>query len=163
MTILIDKGTKNNYTSSLIIDKDRGLVQKTIDYFSYSQELFDREVYWLTMLSHTGIVPAILGFDPNTFTITMTWCGEVLSYDNKPENVYEQLYNISIILLKNKCFYNDWKYGNFLVKDGKITVIDFGWCPKINEDFTCSSAVNSLLTEKPCENIFNDILKESHV
>ena len=48
----------------------------------------------------------------------------------------EQLYNINIELLKHHCYYNDWKKGNVLVKNGKIYLIDFGWCPYILEDYS---------------------------
>jgi tRNA A-37 threonylcarbamoyl transferase component Bud32 len=88
----------------------------------------------------------------------MEWCGDILCESNKPQNVYEQLYNIHIVLLKNGCFYNDWKWGNFLVKDDKITIIDFGWCPTIMEDYSCNGKVITTLKEKPAGNYFQNVL-----
>lgn len=155
----IEKGNQNNYTSKIRIDKKKDIVEKIIDYGEYSDELFKREIYWLTILHDTDIVPKLKSCNPITHTITMNWCGDILSEDNKPDNLYEQLFNINLILLKNNCFYNDWKAGNLLVKDNKITLIDFGWCPRIIEDYSCDKEVKTQLTEKPSGNYFKDIFK----
>ena len=114
--IEIEKGIKNNFTSKIRIDKKKNIVEKIINYGLFSDELFKREIYWLTKLYSTDIVPKLISCNPITHTIVMDWCGDVLTNKNKPEDVYEQLYNIQIILLQNNCFYNDWKYGNLLVK-----------------------------------------------
>ena len=158
--IELKKAERNNYTSTIQIDEENDRVIKIIDYENFSQELFEREIYWLSKLAYSGIAPNLIDYNIDTYTITMNWCGNVLSNINKPKNMYEQLYNINIILLQNGCLYNDWKYGNFLVKNDKITIIDFGWCPKIKEDYTCNLNVNSILTEKPSGNFFEDILEE---
>jgi hypothetical protein len=155
--IELKKGDSNNFASTIIIDHDRGIVEKIVDYEPYTKELFEREVYWLSKLHKTGITPKLKGYNPKTFTITMSWCGEVLCNDNKPIDAFEQLYNIHIVLLQHHCFYNDWKWGNFLVKDGKITIIDFGWCPKVIEDYTCGDTLESDIEEKPAGNYYQDI------
>ena len=157
--IEIKKATQSNYTSTIRIDKDANVVEKIIDYKEYSQELFNREIYWLEKLQKTNIVPKIIKYNPLTLTITMEWCGERLYEDNKPLDVYEQLFNIHMILLENHCYYNDWKYGNFLVKDNKITIIDFGWCPMVIEDYTCGGNINSKLVIKPWGNCFLNLFK----
>jgi tRNA A-37 threonylcarbamoyl transferase component Bud32 len=162
MLQILEKTLHNNYTSTIIINKQLNIVEKIIDYDIYSKELFDRELFWLTKLSNTGVVPKVIDYDRDKNSIIMEYCGEVLSQDNTPDNVYEQLYNISIILLKNQCLYNDWKYGNFVINNNKIFIIDFGWCPLIIEDYTCNSQINSNLNEKPSGNFFNDILKYSN-
>ena len=153
----IPKGTNNNWTSLIRIYKNNNIVEKAIDYDGYSQELFEREVYWLTKLSYSGIVPKVFNTNPETRTITMSWCSEILSEDNKPPDTYQQLYNIHMILLENHCLYNDWKWSNFLVKEGKITIIDFGWCPLITEDYSCNGLVTTNLTAKPAGNFFKNI------
>lgn len=158
--IEIEKATQNNYTSTIRIDKTAGIVEKIINYEGYTDELFQREVYWLTKLQSTGMVPTLLKYNFLTKTIVMEWCGEILCEDNKPDDVYEQLFNIHIMLLKNNCFYNDWKWGNLLVKEGKITIIDFGWCPRIKEDYGCDNEVISQLIEKPAGNYFKNIFEK---
>lgn len=155
--IEIKKGEQNNYTSIIKIDRTQGIVEKIIDYEPHTKELFKREVFWLEKLYKTGIVPKLLKYNPLLCSMTMEWCGDILSETNKPDNVFEQLYNIHIILLKNHCFYNDWKSGNLLVKDNKVTIIDFGWCPMIVEDYSCNKSFESELTEKPAGNYFKDI------
>ena len=59
-----------------------------------------------------------------------------------------------MILLKNNCFYNDWKNSNILVKDNRLTIIDFGWCSKIIEDYSCDKEVKTQLIKKPAGNFF---------
>ena len=54
--IEIEKGSNNNYTSKIRINKEEDIVEKIIDYDGYSNGLFQREVYWLTKLSSTGIL-----------------------------------------------------------------------------------------------------------
>ena len=155
--IEIEKGKIRNFTSVIRINREQNIVEKIVDYKHYSKELYEREVYWLNKLSDSGVTPKLLNCDPKTNTITMEWCGELLCEENKPDDVYEQLYNISITLLKNNCFYNDWKAGNFLIRNGKIKIIDFGWCPKAIEDYSCNNSVDTELVEKPGENAFENI------
>ena len=158
--IEIEKATQNNYTSIIRINKNDNIVEKIIDYGDYTNELFQREIYWLTKLGPTKKVPKLQRYNILTHTIVMDWCGDILCEDNKPVDVYQQLFDIHIMLLKNQCFYNDWKWGNLLVKDDKITIIDFGWCPKIVEDYTCGKDVNSQLIEKPAGNYFKNIFEK---
>ena len=160
-TIILNKEDKNNNTSKIIIDKKNNLVKKIIDYNEFSEELFNREMFWLLKLQDTNIVPKVLKYNLSELSITMNYCGEPITYNNSPKDVYKQLYNIQIILLKNNCMYNDWKHGNVLVKDNKVYIIDFGWCPTIKEDYTCNNNVFSDLTVKPgggnfFKNIFDD-------
>lgn len=160
--IIIHKGERNNYTSTIIIDRENEIVEKIISYGELSSDLFYREVYWLQRLANTGVVPYILGQDPQKYKIIMNWCGEHLSHDNKPDDVYEQLFKIQMILLQNHCYYNDWKYGNFLVKNGKITIIDFGWCPKIVEYYQCTDEHEIKIISKPCGNFFHNIFEKNN-
>lgn len=159
-SIDIKKGEQNNYTSTIKIDYEKQIVEKIVDYDPHTKELFFREIYWLEKLAKTGIVPKLLKYNPNTYSMTMEWCGERLSNNNKPDDVYEQLFNIHMILLQHHCYYNDWKWGNFVVKNGKVVVIDFGWCPQIIEDFSCNNMVKTEFKEKPNGGYFKDIFDE---
>lgn len=156
--IILNKEEKSNNTSKILIDKDNDFVVKIIDYYEFNEELFYRELFWLNALRDTGVVPKVLSHNLDNFSISMNYCGEILNYNNAPKDVYKQLYNINIILLKHNCMYNDWKHGNVLVKDGKLFIIDFGWCPMIKEDYTCNYNIKSDLTIKPGGgNFFKDI------
>ena len=77
--IEIKKTSQDNYTSLIRINKKDNIVEKIIDYNIYSDELFQREIYWLIKLYSTNVVPKLIDCDPLTHTICMYWCGEVLS------------------------------------------------------------------------------------
>lgn len=146
---------KYNNTSRITINKQKELVIKEV-VCEESKELIKREEYWLNKLQNTGFVPKVL--DVVGSKIILEYCGEVLDDTNKPKDLYEQLYNINIELLKHHCYYNDWKKGNVLVKNGKIYLIDFGWCPYILEDYSCQANINTDRTEKKSGNYFKQII-----
>ena len=77
--IEIEKGIKNNFTSKIRIDKKKNIVEKIINYGLFSDELFKREIYWLTKLYSTDIVPKLISCNPITHTIVMDWCGDILT------------------------------------------------------------------------------------
>lgn len=157
--VTIEKSSARNRTATIRINKKENVVEKVIDYPPYTREIYHREVYWLKRLKTTGIVPEIISSDDSTYTITMQYAGEILSRKNKPRDVYEQLFHISILLMRHGCLYNDWKWGNFLVKDKKITIIDFSWCPRIVEDFSCGGVVETNLKNKPYGPVFEDVME----
>jgi glycosyltransferase involved in cell wall biosynthesis len=144
-----------NNTAKIHINKEKGIVIKEIISNEY-KELIIREKYWLGILSDTGFVPQLLDHINNK--LVLEYCGEVLTEDNAPRDLYEQLYNINIELLKHHCYYNDWKKGNVLVREDKIYLIDFGWCPKIIEDYTCGAVINTNRIKKKSGNYFTKIL-----
>lgn len=144
-----------NHTSSIVVEDDR--VTKTICYKDLSEELFRRELFWLDRLKDTGFVPKVLSV--SGLSITMEYCGEVLNCRNIPDDAYEQLFTIALTLFSRHCYYNDWKIHNLLVKNGKIFIIDFGWCPYAIEDYSCGK-IKTRLTEKPAGNFFGLILKQ---
>jgi len=133
---------KNNLVYKIISDKHK----------KYKKELIEREVYWLKKLSHLDFIPKLIKYDENT--IVMSYCGEPVSNKNKPKDYYIQLNTIKTKIYENYCFYNDWKDGNLLVKDGKLFLIDFGWCSLIREDYTCDKNVDSTLKCKVSGNRF---------
>jgi len=147
------KGKLNNRTSIIKIDK--GIVIKTIIYKNHEQELLEREVYWLTKLKATGFVPKLLKV--NGLSLYLEYIGPVLSKDNIPKNAEKQILQIILTLNEYNCLYNDWKPENVLVKNGKLYLIDFGWCPIIKQDFTCGGKVTSALKNKPSGDRFLNV------
>lgn len=153
VNVLYDGVTlKKGYTADIRIEDD--LVYKTVKdkvtkFKVSAEELIQREIYWLKKLEKYNISPRFIERKDNT--IVMSYCGE------SPENINsynDQLLNIIRILLENHCYYNDFKLDNFTVKNDRLYIIDFGWCPKIIEDYTCGE-IESKLKEKPYKNIFN--------
>lgn len=143
---------KRGITANITINDD--IVTKTVSYNNLSEELLDREQYWLRKLERYDIAPKFMGRKNNS--IIMSYCGEPATADDfQRQDIQVQLIKILRVLLENYCFYNDFKLSNFTIKKGKLYIIDFGWCPVIKEDYTCGGRVQSDLARKPYGNIFN--------
>lgn len=157
---------KSGYTSNIEI-KNNQVVKKikssVSQYKINGLELFEREIFWLTKLDKYNISPKIISTDKNSLAITMEYCGEIpTKTDFESQSIQIQLLNILRVLMENHCYYNDFKIDNFTIKNNKLYIIDFGWCPIIKEDFTCENTIVTNLKEKPHKNIFElfDIFKQ---
>ena len=136
------------------VTKIDNLIYKEVNYENLTNELILREIFWLTKLEQYNIAPKFIRRMNNT--IVMTYCGEPITSDEiKTNNVQRQLLNIMKIFIENHCFYNDFKLDNTLILNNKISIIDFGWCPVIKEDYTCDGLIMSNLKSKPAGNWFN--------
>lgn len=145
-----EKINREGYTSKVEIRGDK--VYKTVDCEPHTKNLVKREVYWLEKLSKTGIVPKLYEVIENL--IIMEYCGEPLTTKNTPSDIQDQLFFIIKTLLENHCYYNDLKLSNLLVRNNKLFIIDFGWCPEILEDYTIHGLIQTDLKEKPYGNVF---------
>ena len=143
---------KTGITANITINDD--IVTKTVVYNNFSDELLEREEYWLRKLAKYNISPKFIARKDNS--IIMTYCGEPATADDfQRQDIQVQLIKILRVLLENHCFYNDFKLSNFTIKEGRLYIIDFGWCPVIKEDYTCGGKVQSNLSRKPYGNVFN--------
>jgi tRNA A-37 threonylcarbamoyl transferase component Bud32 len=143
---------KRGITANITINGD--IVTKTVVYNNFSEELLEREEYWLRKLTKYNISPKFIGRKDNS--ITMSYCGEPATLDDfQRQDIQVQLIKILRVLLENYCFYNDFKLSNFTIKEGRLYIIDFGWCPVIKEDYTCIGRIQSDLNRKPYGNVFN--------
>jgi len=148
-----------NFTSEVIIDGQT--VTKRIvltqlpgygpdDLRKLAVELFEREVFWLKLLTPFDVCPAYMDSDRERLTITMAYAGERVTEHNRPEDLEAKLLRISQILSSVGCHYNDWKLANILLgADKRIRLCDFGWCPLIQQDYTLNNRIESILTSKP--------------
>jgi len=98
---------------------------------------YNREKQMLLKLQHDSHFPTILCVDDETTTIYMTYCGNRIKNEenNIPNNWKEQIREILSTLQKNKIYNNDMWIENYLIKDGIIYLIDFGWATMDNEDY----------------------------
>ena len=120
-------------TSTVVINRQTGIVVKTFTVPEYKQyDLFANEVKWLTRLQDFNRVPEMLSNEPNQ--IVMTYVGNRLSKKNIPSDWEPQIRDIADGLERYRCSHNDIKVDEVMVKDGRISVIDFGWATGINED-----------------------------
>ena len=65
----------------------------------------------------------------------MSYCGNRIKKTDIPNNWKEQLSEILSTLEKNKIYNNDMWYQNYLIKDGIIHLVDFGWATMDNEEY----------------------------
>jgi len=154
------KMIKKGITSTVVIEGD--IVTKNVNYKDFNKELLDREEYWLKRLERFNIAPKFLGREGNS--IKISYCGNpVKPKDLLLPDIQTQLIIILGILFQNYCFYNDFKLDNFTIKDGKLYIIDFSWCPVIKEDYTCNGNIKSSLEVKPGGNYFTlfDVIKKN--
>lgn len=141
----------NGVTS--IVTKVGNLIYKEVNYENLTNELILREIFWLTNLEKYNIAPKFIKRINNR--IVMSYCGEpITSEEAKSSNVQRQLLLIMKILIENYCFYNDFKLDNTLILNNKVSIIDFGWCPLIKEDYSCNNLIVSDLKSKPSGNWF---------
>lgn len=149
------RGKLNNRTSEIEIKDD--IVIKTIVYPKYQQELANREIYWLNLLKDTGFVPKL--FKAKDLSLYLEYIGPTISKKNIPKDAEKQILQILLTLNEYNCFYNDWKPENILVKNKKLYLIDFGWCPIVRQDFTCGRKIESAINKKPSGDRFANVCK----
>ena len=100
--------------------------------------LFLNEIFWLRKLEKYNIVPKIIHIDYENQIISISNEGNKINGKNKPIDWKRQLKKILIILKRNDCFHSDIKPDNLLVKDKKLTLIDFAQSlsiKKLNSNF----------------------------
>ena len=124
-----------NFRINNIIIKKEIKEYNGCDKIGHEFDHFFREIKSLKILNKYNIFPKIISYDPNKHIIYLNYCGELLNDDNIPSNWKYQLENINNILIENNIFHNDIWYGNFLVKDGIIHLIDFGWSTHYYQDY----------------------------
>lgn len=77
------------------------------------------------MNKESDIVPKLIDFDDLNLTLILENIGEQLSLKNMPDDYIYQAVCIMSVLKNTSINHNDLWYGNILVKDGKIRIIDF--------------------------------------
>ena len=106
------------------------IVQKK--FLQNHSSLFFNEIFWLKKLKKYNCVPKIINIDFKNLIISISYEGKQIEKSNKPTDWKNQLKKILIILKKNNCFHSDIKPDNLLVKNKKLTLIDFAQSTKIS-------------------------------
>ena len=89
-------------------------------------ESYENEVNSLKLLYGCKRFPQMLYHDDATFSVYMTYCGEHINKHNTPSDWKSQILKIYDILKEKHIYNNDVYINNFCVKDGLISLIDFG-------------------------------------
>ena len=87
---------------------------------------FRREVFWLKELAGTGVAPELIAYDQDNLSIVMTDCGMPIARATMPPDWRAQLMAALETLKAHNCRHNDLSEKEVLVRDGKITLVDFG-------------------------------------
>jgi hypothetical protein len=127
---------KINYPIDNIIIKkklvDNGNV--FVSQFGGIQNQWDNEINSLLKLYKKKHFPVLLSYDTKKLTFYVNYCGTPLENDNIPFNWKEQLNTIITTLKATQISHNDMHgFGNFLVHDGILNLIDFGWATETNK------------------------------
>lgn len=142
---IIANGNKYNYTeltsgvtSKVYLTKDNKYIfKKIIKYITH--DVFEREVYILDLLNKNNFLwaPELINFDDKNKIIMMSYCGNIMNEDNKPDDYLDQFKKILADMESINLQHNDIKKGKeILVKDNKIFICDFGWA-SINNELGC--------------------------
>jgi len=118
---------------------------------------YNREKNALLKLQNESHFPTILCADDESTTIYMTYCGNTINKTDIPINWKKQMREILSTLQKYKIYNNDAFLQNFLIKDGIIFLIDFGWASFDKEDFPYIN-----ITEKDVDK-YDDLFKLSKI
>jgi len=98
---------------------------------------YNREYKSLMRLHNKKHFPTILCSDDDAIAIYMTFSGKPLckKSGNIPIDWKEQIKEIILILSETKIYNNDMWINKFLVKDGILYLIDFGWATFDNDNY----------------------------
>ena len=92
-----------------------------------SKDIFEKELSMLQKVEHLTFSPKIKSFDREEMIIKMEYKGKSLWEEfNLPKDWESQIRIIFNELDKSNIFYPEFRLQNILVKDGKISFIDFG-------------------------------------
>ncbi len=99
-------------------------VQKSITNPKYKHLLL-REITWLIKLKNCDRVPKFISRKENSYI--MTYVGKRITKSNLPQDWEKQIKEIASSLSDHNCYHNDIKFGEILVLNNKIHIIDFQW------------------------------------
>ena len=140
---IIWKTTGRTSNISLLRNADKYIIKKTYrnekkNFCNIPRPLSPRdcflsEVEALVALSGKTHFPQIFCYDAETLSIFMSYCGKSIGDNNGkmqisvPKNWREQLMEIYQTLRTHHIYNNDIHLGNFCLKNGVISLIDFGF------------------------------------
>lgn len=126
-------------TSNVFVDDNKKYVMKILKEsrsWKFSDLLY-RELNAIKYLKESNIiwVPEVINVLENK--IVMSYCGEPISRHNAPKDYKEQIKTIINTLWELNLQHNDiiWKQNKseFLVKDDRVYLVDWGWSSRHND------------------------------
>jgi serine/threonine protein kinase len=129
---------------------------------NYIEEfIYEREMFWYDTLKNECFIPKLIYKDDLKKEFIIEYFGNRISIINKPQDWEEQLINILNILKEKYKWDNpDLKPTEILVsKEGKLGIIDFGWCT-LNNDYKCGKGYKNNKYIDLSENIIINLRKK---
>lgn len=124
-------------TSDVEIDRESGVVTKTIRSKFSGYGLVKREAYWLRRLHRdSDRFPEVLKLKGDV--IQTAYMGERIERDTVPSDWSSQMASILEVMFYTGVRHNDIKPHDILVMDGRLCLIDFGWAQPICENVPLS-------------------------
>jgi tRNA A-37 threonylcarbamoyl transferase component Bud32 len=131
----------SNSTSNIYIDADKRYIIKQDNKIYASYNVMEREVCLYNILNVNGYdwCPKLIHTD-NTTYIVVEYAGVNINAQNCPNNWEKQIDIILNDLKKETIKHNDIKLDEILVKDGKIYLVDYGWC-SVGGEMSCGIGI----------------------
>lgn len=156
-------------TSNIYLSQDFTTIIKI--YLRFKEDVYDKfykciikshyktEKQSLIRLYNSGICPKLISYDDEKYTLKMEYCGDVLCKGNLPSDWKDQLKTIIRVLKEYSIWHNDSiRIQNYVVKNGKIYIIDFGWATFTDvKRKTITNELIDMYNENELEKIFYDI------
>ena len=130
---------------------------KTFKKIFENENKMKKEICFLEKLSEYKCFPKIINTNIETKELEISFCGSGLSENEEPKLWKNQVKKIIKILEKENIYHNDMHDENFLNKDGKIFLIDFGQASEDNEAFPFLNVSYSNVDS--CDSLFHFFLK----
>tara|TARA_R110000772_G_scaffold115621_10_gene220488 strand:+ start:500 stop:928 length:429 start_codon:yes stop_codon:yes gene_type:complete len=130
---------------------------KTFKKTFFNEKEMEKEIYFLEKLSKYEYFPKVVGINKEKIELEMSFCGEILDETENPKLWKKQVKKIIEILEKEMVYHNDMHHENFLHKDGKIFLIDFGKASENHEEFPFLNVSSSCLNG--CNSFFHFFVK----
>jgi len=121
-------------SKTAIITRDgENIIKQIVKGYSDKFDIFKNEVKWLEKMEDFDNVPTIIEYDSATKTIVTKYLGDLISRDTVPVDWKNQIREIVDKLIEYGCSHNDIKPREIVVKDGIISLVDFGWATPLGE------------------------------
>jgi hypothetical protein len=146
--------------TAIIHKTDCGRVVKL--YKKRKASVIDRESFWLNKLETTGIVPQLYDIDHKLNAILIEDVGTPISECLPPADWRIQLQKIQGILRQYHCHHNDLSEREILVKNDRISLVDFGFA-SLGIDTTCGGRFPAFIKKRTVDDNYISNLIELFV
>jgi len=129
-TVIREFVAEHNYSKKVVLLEHFIVKKYCSSFFTFNNEVNSliklMRVISLPEMTNYSHFPKLVAYDVNRFVIYMTFCGEMLSRDNLPNDWREQFERIRKIMALANVNSNDMLIRNTCILNKQIQIIDFG-------------------------------------